>query len=226
MALSRKEMREMDGSSDEEKKDKMNLGRVGTIGRFRPLHNGSALMLDNICENAEHVIIGIGSSNKYNMRNPFTPEEAKDMIELYLNGRHANYEVILVPDFGHLPEYRDGSGWKEFMVEHYGTLDHFITGNEYVAKLLGQDYDVVHPASLVERENQVYMRGSMVRMAMATGGDYRVMVPACVADYLEEKGMVDRFRREFGLETIAGLGTEDWRLPEDMEKEREHTKES
>ena len=202
-----------------------NLGKVGVIGRFRPLHNGSALMLDSICENSEQVIIGIGSSNKYNLRNPFTPEEAREMIELYLKDRHTNYEIIMVPDFGHIPEYSDGQMWKDYVVEHYGKLNHFITGNEYAAELLGQDYDIVHPASLVPKKNQIYMRGGIVRMAMATGGDYRAMVPACVADYLDEKGLVDRFRKEFGLETIAGLGTNDWMLPENLAKETEHTRE-
>lgn len=203
--------------------DKDNLGKVGVIGRFRPLHNGSALMLDSICENSEHLIIGIGSSNKYNLRNPFTPKEVREMIELYMEGRHSNYEIILVPDFGHIPEYSDGRKWRDYIVENYGTLDHFITGNEYTAELLKQDYDIIHPKSIIPKEEQVYMRGSIVRMSMAKGEDYRPYVPACVADYLENSGLVDRFRKEFGLETLAGLGSDNWRLPEDFMKERDHT---
>ena len=92
----------------------MKLGRVGVIGRFKPLHNGGALMLDAICENADHVVIGLGSSNKYNLRNPFTGDESAGMIEAYLSPRFSNYELIHVPDFGHIQEFSDGKKWKEY----------------------------------------------------------------------------------------------------------------
>ncbi|MDO8516897.1 MAG: adenylyltransferase/cytidyltransferase family protein [Nanoarchaeota archaeon] len=62
----------------------MKLGKVGLIGRFKPVHNGAALMLETVCEKAESVIIGIGSSNKYNARNPFLPEESEEMVRLVL----------------------------------------------------------------------------------------------------------------------------------------------
>lgn len=51
--------------------------KLGAIGRFKPLHLGAAAMLEALCENAEEVVIGIGSSNKYNLRNPFTAEESR-----------------------------------------------------------------------------------------------------------------------------------------------------
>ena len=50
------------------------LGRVGFIGRFKPLHKAAAIVLEEICKRSDHVIIGIGSANKYNYRNPFTAE--------------------------------------------------------------------------------------------------------------------------------------------------------
>lgn len=56
------------------------LGAVGFIGRFKPLHNGAALALETLCEQADKVKIGIGSVNKYNLRNPFTAEESQEMI--------------------------------------------------------------------------------------------------------------------------------------------------
>ena len=44
------------------------LGTIGLIGRFKPLHLGASVLLESACEKAEKVIIGIGSSNKYNIR--------------------------------------------------------------------------------------------------------------------------------------------------------------
>jgi hypothetical protein len=131
-----------------------------------------------------------------------------------------------VPDFGHIKEYSDGKRWAEFVRENFGELDCFVTGNDYSADLLRPHYIIIHPASLLKKEEQQYMKGSIVRMAIAVGEDYRRTMPACVADYLEQNGLIDRFRREFGLETISQLSDNDWRLPEDWHAEKEHTKES
>lgn len=90
-----------------------NLGRVGVIGRFKPLHNGAAVLLESLCEKSDHVLIGIGSSNKYNIRNPFTSDETKDMIELFLKEKFTNYEIIKIPDFAHIPGCENGQQWRK-----------------------------------------------------------------------------------------------------------------
>ncbi|MFH1072664.1 MAG: adenylyltransferase/cytidyltransferase family protein [Nanoarchaeota archaeon] len=186
--------------------------RVGFIGRFKPLHLGSAVMLETLCEKSEHVIIGIGSTNKekYNVRNPFTPEETKAMIDVFLKTKFNNYETVFIPDYAHIPEYRDGQKWREMVKERYGNLDAFVTGNLYVATLLKDDYHIVHPAMLIPKEKHIYLSGTDVRIEMAKGGDWKQLVPEEVAAYLEQNTLVERFRKEFGLETLA-------RMPEHYE---------
>lgn len=61
-------------------------------------------MLEAICRLATGAIIGIGSSNKYDHRNPFTAEETEKMIQAYLAPRFSNFKIIRIPDFGHLLE--------------------------------------------------------------------------------------------------------------------------
>lgn len=208
-----------------EKRKMKELGTVGVIGRFKPLHNGGTLMLESICEKADHVKIGIGSCNKYNARSPFTAEESKDMIDAVLAPRFANYSVIYVPDFAQIPEYNDGQKWKEYVLEQYGNLNHFVSGNEYVAGLLREEYDIVHPASLILPENRVRLRATEVRVEMAKNGDWKKLVPEPIAEYLEQNGLVDRFRREFGLEILAKLAYQDYKVPESAEQEKVHTQE-
>jgi hypothetical protein len=43
----------------------------------------------------------------------------------------------------------------------------------------------------------------MVRQAMAEGDGWQEMVPSAVADYLTQNQLDQRFRREFGLQTLA-----------------------
>ncbi len=193
----------------------MNLGKAGAIGRFKPLHLGGAVLLEIMCEKADHVIIGIGSSNQYDARNPFTAEETRDMIELVLPGFN-NYEVIEVPDLFNEPK------WVAQALRLYGDLDCFVSGNDYVADLLKGHYRIVHPAEIVASEKQIKVRATEVRYDMARGGDWEKLVPEQVADYIKQNGLDERFRREFGLETLARLADQDYKSPESIAQERAH----
>ena len=53
-----------------------------TIGRFQPFHNGHKAVIDEALDRAKEVIVVVGSSfAARNIRNPFTFEERKAMIE-------------------------------------------------------------------------------------------------------------------------------------------------
>lgn len=173
------------------------------IARWKPVHQGQAVVLDELCARAEHVIIGIGSSNRYNARNPFTAAETADMLRAALDdlGRD-NYSILEVPDLD------DGPRWRLMVLEKLGPLDVFVTANGYVRGLLMNDYTVVHPVRFVPPERRVRVSGTMVReaMAMTTSDAYRELVPPVIADWIERRGLLERFRSEFGAETIALAG--------------------
>ncbi len=201
------------------------LGRVGVIGRFKPLHNGGALMLEAICENADQVVIGLGSSNKYNVRNPFTVEESAGMIQAHLSPRFSNYQLVPVPDFGHIPEFSDGKKWKEYVKEQFGFLDYFVSDNAYASELLKDTYKIIHPTALIPPEQHLKIRATEVRLKMARYENWQALVPEAVANYLETNGLVDRFRKEFGLQTIAAFLDANIYGKESYQEERDHTQE-
>lgn len=161
------------------------------IARWKPVHLGHAAVLQALVEQAEEVLIGIGSSNKYDAANPFTPAESAEMIALVLP-RASNYRLLEVPDLGHGPR------WRAMVSEMLGPLDLFVTANDYVKGLLEQDYPVAHPVTLVPPHRRVAVDATMVRRAMARGEDWEELVPAVVADYLKSNGLVERLVREFG----------------------------
>ncbi|MCX6707975.1 MAG: adenylyltransferase/cytidyltransferase family protein [Candidatus Woesearchaeota archaeon] len=195
------------------------FGRVGLVARFKPVHIGHAALLESICEDAEEVIIGIGSSNKYNPRNPFTVEETKDMIELVVKPKFSNYKIIEVPDFG------DGPKWKEYVAQSYGPLDYFVTDNNYVKTLLEKDYRMIEPHRVIPACKHAPICASMVREEMARYGDWKSLVPSAVAEYLGNNGLVERFRKEFGLQILAGLSApRDYKRHEDFQTEIKNTK--
>jgi nicotinamide mononucleotide adenylyltransferase len=175
---------------------KSRYARIGMVARWRPVHNGQAAVLRALCANAREVLIGIGSSNRYNARNPFTLAETEDMLRLTLDGRD-NVRLIPVPDLD------DGPRWRLMLLDLFGPLDLFVTDNPYVANLLKEDYPLARPVELIPLNERVRVDGSMARAAMARGERWQDWVPDRVAQYIQSNGLDVRFRQEFGLETLA-----------------------
>lgn len=175
------------------------VGRLAMVARWRPVHLGHAAVLDALLDRAEHVIIGIGSPNRYDVRNPWTGPEVGEMLrrvqpQAVAQGR---LELVEVPDLG------DGPRWAAMVVDLWDPIDLFVTANPWVWSLLEPTWRLCHPVHLVPRERRIPLSGTMVRAEMARGEGWRELVPSPVAAYLDEAGLVARFRREFGLQTLA-----------------------
>jgi nicotinamide-nucleotide adenylyltransferase len=170
--------------------------RIGMIARWKPVHLGHTAILRALCNSGEEALIGVGSSNRYNARNPFTFEETRDMIQLVL-ASFSNYQIILVPDLD------DGPRWRVMVKDLFCALDAFVTENPYVTDLLKDDYRVIRPVELIPPRERVPAEGSAVRRAMARGEDWESLVPPVVAEYIKSNHLDVRFRNEFGLETLA-----------------------
>lgn len=78
------------------------------IGRFQPFHLGHKRVIDEALKMAKKVIIVIGSARAArNIRNPFTFEERKDMIEVVFpeetqftyKGNGRRIEIVGIPDY-------------------------------------------------------------------------------------------------------------------------------
>ena len=154
------------------------------------------LLGDALRSRVDELVVGIGSSNRLNFRNPFTATETRDMLERVLPER-SRVTILEVPDLD------DGPRWRAMVVELLGPLDAFATANPYVAGLLGDDYRIVRPVDLVPEEERVPIDGTLVRREMARGEAWRALVPDEVAAYITQRGLDRRFREEFGLETLA-----------------------
>ena len=169
---------------------------IGIVARWQPVHLGHAPVLRAICERAGKAMIGIGSSNRYNYRCPFTLEETEAMLRLFLGGWD-NFLLVPVPDLD------DGPRWRLMVKELFGDQEVFVTANPYVANLMGEDYYLVHPVEFVSEVDKVAINGSLVRRMMAQSGDWENLVPGNIAGYIIDHGLDERFRREFGLQTLA-----------------------
>lgn len=190
----------VDKNINEDKKKKQ-FDRIGIIGRFKPLHLGAEKLLKSACEKSEYVIIGIGSSNKYNSRNPFTFEETKKTIELVLNS-FKNYKVVAVPDSAHIPEYADGKKWAQDVLKLFGKLDYFITGNPFVIELLKGSYKILSPEEIIFPEKKVDVKATKIRLAIVKNEPWKNFLPKEVAKFIISNKLNERIKKEFGKEIL------------------------
>jgi nicotinamide-nucleotide adenylyltransferase len=102
-----------------------------------------------------------------------------------------------------VPDLDDGPRWRRMVVDLFGPLDLFVSANPYVASLLAGDYRVVRPVTLVAEDERIAVDGAMVRREMARGDGWRALVPTDINDYITTRRLDERFRREFGLPTLA-----------------------
>jgi nicotinamide-nucleotide adenylyltransferase len=171
--------------------------KIGIVCRFKPVHLAHARILEQLCRQADQVLIGIGSSNRYDARNPFTLEETAAMLHAVLEPRFDNYELLEVPDLG------QGPRWRAMVERGFGELDLFVSANDYVRSLLASAYPLAHPREVVPAALHVPVDGAGVRLAMARGEAWEPLVPPAVAEFLRVSRLPERFRREFGLATLS-----------------------
>ncbi|HSJ56224.1 MAG TPA: hypothetical protein VLC95_03535, partial [Anaerolineae bacterium] len=97
----------------------------------------------------------------------------------------------------------DGPRWRLMVLDLLGPLDLFVTANPYVASLMRAGFALAHPVQLLPVAERVPVDGTLVRREMARGPGWRDLVPPDIARYITSHGLDERFRREFGLETLA-----------------------
>jgi nicotinamide-nucleotide adenylyltransferase len=172
------------------------LGRAGLVARFKPVHLGHAAVLEALVPRCDSLLIGLGSANRHDLRNPWSADESAEMIRAVI-GSPAHVRLLPLPDLG------DGPRWSRMVADAFGPLDVFVTANDWVRELMAACYPVVHPLTLIAPERRVPIDGVRVRRALARGEDWRALVPAAVAELISARGWDARFRAEFGLETLA-----------------------
>ena len=176
------------------------LRRIAMVARWRPVHRIHAAILRGLCQRADRVVIGIGSSNRYNAANPFTPAETAEMIRLVVPDMEDRLELLEIPDLG------DGPRWAEMVRHMMAPLDLFVSANAWVRDLVAEFWPVVHPIHFIPEQQRAPISGTRVRQAMARDEAWQELVPGEVAAYIQSQELDTRLRLEFGDEIWHGQG--------------------
>jgi len=146
------------------------------VGRFQPFHNGHKALIRKAIEDCVDVVVGIGSSNaKPSLRNPFSFEERKQMVESVFHG-----QVRIVA----LPDIHDPPRWPAHVMSITGPMEK-VYGNDPESTNLFEaaGYAIVAPG-LVDREK---FEARTIRALMVEDDpSWRKAVPAEVAKLLDQ----------------------------------------
>ena len=191
--------------------------RAFLLGRFQPLHLGHIDMIEGALKVAENVLIIIGSADEgQSLKNPFTYEQRKQMIEDWFAEDIANGRIIIdgLADY----TYRDGKWYSELgktIVKNFpwsqaevGSKPYFYTYDkdkstkEYIN---GVRYDkVLHKAvwniDATEIRNQ-FFTGPMIGVTGVPTSTFKRLVEfRATPEYEElakEKKFIDEYKKSW-----------------------------
>ncbi len=156
------------------------------IGRFQPFHNGHQRMVEQIADEVEELVLGIGSADdSHTVRNPFTAGERIMMITKSL------VDTELVTYAVPIEDLERNSVWVSHVESMSPDFDVAYSNNPLVIQLFREANIEVRQSPMFNRE---VLEGTEVRERMITDGNWESLVPEAVVDVVEEIGGIERLQ--------------------------------
>ncbi|MFB6353150.1 MAG: nicotinamide-nucleotide adenylyltransferase [Halobacteriales archaeon] len=157
------------------------------IGRFQPYHDGHHRMVQNIAEEVEELVLGIGSAgDSHSAHDPFTAGERIMMITKSLVGSDLVTYPVPIEDLDR------NSVWVSHVQSMSPRFDVAFSNNPLVIELFEEAGVEVRRSDMFNREE---LEGSAVRERMIEGGDWESLVPDPVVEVVEEVDGIRRIQR-------------------------------
>lgn len=162
----------------------MDTTRGILIGRFQPFHEGHMRVVEDIIDEVDELVLGIGSADaSHEPRNPFTAGERIMMIQNTLASVETTTYVVPLDDMDR------NSVWVSHVESMSPWFDVAYSNNPLVIRLFREDGIDVHQTEMFDREN---LKGSEIRELMARDGDWEQFVPDAVVEVVEEVDGISR----------------------------------
>lgn len=158
------------------------------IGRFQPFHDGHARLVEEIVQDVDELVFGIGSANdSHTERNPFTAGERIMMVTKSLEAMPIDTTVYTVP----IEDLNRNSVWVSHVESISPRFDIAFSNNPLVIQLFIEADIEVRQTPMFDRET---LKGSELRAMMRQGEHWQAHVPRPVVDVIEEINGIQRIR--------------------------------
>ncbi|MEB3816373.1 MAG: nicotinamide-nucleotide adenylyltransferase [Desulfurococcales archaeon] len=167
--------------------------RLVVPGRFQPLHQGHLHTIQYALDNADEVIVVIGSAQEsFTLKNPLTAGERFEMLDIALRsifGDDYRSRILIVP----VMDIAMNKVWVQYLKMLLPRFDGVVSGNELV-RILFEDMGLA--ALKPPIVNRDYCSGTRIRDLVLKGvEEWKKCVPGVVQEYLSRIGFVERLRR-------------------------------
>ncbi len=157
------------------------------IGRFQPYHNGHHHMVEEIADEVDELVLGIGSAgDSHTRRNPFTAGERIMMVTKALAELDVTTYVVPIEDL------ERNSVWVSHVQSMSPKFDVAYSNNPLVVRLFEEAGVEVRSSPMFKRE---VLEGSELRQRMIRGDGWEGLVPDEVVETIAEIDGVSRIRQ-------------------------------
>jgi nicotinamide-nucleotide adenylyltransferase len=157
------------------------------IGRFQPYHNGHQSVIENIAEEVDELVVGIGSAgDSHSRHDPFTAGERIMMITKSLVDLDLVTYVVSIEDLDR------NSVWVSHVQSMSPDFDVAYSNNPLVIRLFREAGVEVRQSPMF---NRGVLEGTEVRERMVEGGDWERLVPGAVVEVIDEIDGIDRIQQ-------------------------------
>jgi nicotinamide-nucleotide adenylyltransferase len=157
------------------------------IGRFQPYHDGHHSMVEQISEEVDELVLGIGSAgDSHTTHDPFTAGERIMMLTKSM--REFDLTTYVVP----IEDLDRNSVWVSHVQSMSPAFEVAYSNNPLVIRLFNEAGIEVRQSPMFNRE---VLEGSEVRERMIEGDSWETLVPEPTADVITEIDGVNRIQQ-------------------------------
>jgi nicotinamide-nucleotide adenylyltransferase len=162
------------------------IHRMFYIGRFQPFHNGHLSVIQKICDEADELIIGIGSAQRsHTIVDPFTAGERVLMITRVLATQKIKKMWYVIP----IEDIQRNALWVSHIRAMTPPFDAVHSSNPLVTRLFYEARVKVYSPVMHERD---CLSGTHIRERMVQRKEWRHLIPLEVAQVIDEVDGVSR----------------------------------
>lgn len=160
-------------------KKKYAVGLV--VGRFQPFHNGHLYLLRQALEQAEQLVIGIGSSNVSNHDNPYFLTKRKKAIQEVIKRENLGKRIKSIIS---LPDIPDDDEWARRTLSKSGKVDVIISNNDSGVNVFFEKLGIpILRFSYYDRE---HLEGVKIRKLMRGGEKWEDRIPQYLLPFFKK----------------------------------------
>ena len=130
------------------------------IGRFQPFHLGHKFLIEEALKVCDKIIIGIGSSNITDGRNPYSYRKRKQILSEFVKHEKMQNRVLkIIP----IVDHPDDDVWLKILHKKIKNVDVVIGDNEWVNGIFEKAGTAVIRIGFLDRER---LEGKLIRKLM------------------------------------------------------------